>query len=335
MHPAFHRFAATALAIVVAALTAAPSRADTVYGVSFNNGRIIRYDSTNPTATVVTLSGTGTMVNASGLALGPDGNLYIGEAGDGSTVAPSIRRFNLTSNTLSTVYTFSSFDVAPGALLFKGNDLLVGRNPIFSPPGAVVKVVNATSGTVTYGDYTSGGGLAATPGLAIAADGSLYVSDQSYNPLSGIASGPVKKFDALGAYVGEVIASGSSGLFGPTGLGIRGTTLFTASIMDGTVLQTNLLDDSTTVFGSAGGPYQASPLALLSDGGLVVGSASGGGAIYRLDASGSVVDTFNSGLGTIGGLVVAPVPEPTTLVTAAIGLVGAIAYGRRRSGRRS
>jgi sugar lactone lactonase YvrE len=335
MHHAFHSFVATTIALVFAVLIAAPSRGDTVYAVSNNNGRIIRYDSANPAGTVVTLSGTGLITSAAGLAIGPDGNLYIGEAGDRGSIAPSIKRFNLTDNTLSTVYTFSAFDVFPGSLLFKDTDLLVGRNPFFGDTGAIVKVSNATSGPISVSDFTTGGELASSPGLAIAADGTLYVSDQTYNFSSGIASGPVKKFDAVGAYAGEAIASGSSGLAGPTGLGIRGNSLFTSSIMNGSILQTNLLGNSTTVFGSAGGPFQASTLALLSDGGLIVGSAGGGGAIYRLDASGSVVDTFNSGLGTIGGLVVAPVPEPTTLVTAAIGLVGAIAYGRRRSGRRS
>jgi hypothetical protein len=161
------------------------------------------------------------------------------------------------------------------------------------------------------------------------------VSDQTYNFISGIASGPVKKFDALGAYVGEFIASGSSGLAGPTGLGIRGNTLYTASIMNGSILQTNLLDNSTTLFGSTGVPFGASPLALLSGGGLIVGSAGGSGLIYQFDGAGTLTGSYSSGLGMIGGVVVAPVPEPATLVTAAIGLAGALAYGRRRSGRQS
>jgi hypothetical protein len=333
MHRAFTSLL-TAAAIACAAL-AATARGDTVYALSNTDGRVLRYDSTNPAGTAVTLSGTGLITGAAGLALGPDGNLYIGEGGDFSAVAPSIRRLDLSTNTLSTVYTFSSFDVFPGSLAFKGNDLLVGRNPFFGNTGAIVKVTNATGGTVSVSDYTTGGSLASSPGLAIAADGSLYVSDQTYNFGTKIASGPVKKFDASGTYIGEVVASGSAGLAGPTGIGIRGNSLYTASIMNGSILKTNLVDSSTTLFGSAGGPFQASPLALLSDGGLIVGSAGGAGNIYRLDATGTVVDTFNSGLGTIGGLVVAPVPEPTTLVTAAIGLAGAIAYGRRRSGQRS
>lgn len=333
MHHAFTCLVAAA-AIACATLVAT-ARGDTVYAVSFNDGRLIRFNSADPSNTVVTLSGSGAMGRAAGLALGPDGNLYIGDNGDLGSIAPSIKKFDLTTNVLSTVHTFSSFELFPGSLAFKGNDLLVGRNPLVENTGPIVRLANAVGGTATPSDFTSGGSLASSPGLAIGADGSLYVSNQTYSQTSGTASGPVVRFDSTGNYVGEVIASGSSGLAGPTGLGIRGNTLYTVSIMNGSILKTNLLDNSTTAFGSAGGPFQASPLALLSDGGLIVGSAGGAGAIYQFDAAGTLTSSFNSGLGTIGGLVVAPVPEPTTLVTAAIGLAGAVAYGRRRSGRRS
>lgn len=332
MHHAFVRLAAFILASAALSTTV---RADTVYGVSFNNGSLIRFNSANPSASVVTLSGPGAMTRAAGLTMGPDGNLYIGDSGDFATIAPSIKRFDLATNSLATVYTFSAFDVFPGALVFKGNDLLVGRNPIAENIGPIVRLANAVSGSVTVSDYTSGGSLASSPGLALGADGSLYVSSQTYSNTTGLASGPVEKFDAAGAYVGTVIASGSmTGLYGPTGLAIRGESLFTASIMDGTILRTNLLNNSTTVFGSALGQFQASPLALLSDGGLIVGSALGGGQIYRLDSSGILVETFNSPLGTIGGLVVAPVPEPSTIVTAGIGIAAAAAMVRRRVARR-
>jgi sugar lactone lactonase YvrE len=328
MHRAFTSLF-TAAALACAALVAT-ARGDTVYAVSFNNGSLIRYDSANPAASVVTLSGSGAMGSAAGLAIGPDGNLYIGDNGDFVSVAPSIKRFNLTTNSLSTAYTFSSFEVFPGSLVFKGNDLLVGRNPLAEDTGPIVTLANVVSGSATASNYTTGFSLASSPGLAIGPDGSLYVSSQTYSGTTGIASGPVVKFDAAGVYASEVIASGSSGLSGPTGIGIRGTTLYTASIMNGSILQTNLLDNSTTVFGSAVGPYQASPLALLSDGGLIVGSAGGGGAIYQFDAVGTLTGTFNSGLGTIGGLVVAPVPEPSTIVTAVIGVAAVAASFRRR-----
>jgi hypothetical protein len=316
--------------------TPAAAKADTVYALSNNDGRVIRYDSTNPANSVVTLSSSGAIVSAAGLALGPDGNLYIGENGDFSTVVPAIKRLNLANNSLSTVYSFSTFNVFPGALVFKGNDLLVGRNPFFGDTGPVVKLSNATGGSVSSSNYTTGGSLASCPGLALGPDGSLYVSDQTYDFQTYTASGPVLKFDASGQYVGQVIASGvATGLYGPTGIGIQGSTLFTASIMNGAVLKTNLLDDSTTSFGTTGVPFGASPLALLADGGLIVGSAGGAGDIYRFNGAGLLVETYSSGLGTIGGLVAVPVPEPASIVTAMIGAAGAMLCLRRRVGSRS
>jgi len=277
----------------------------------------------------VTLSSSGAIVSAAGMAIGPDGNLYIGEGGDFSTVAPAIKRLNLANNSLSTVYSFSAFDFFPGAIVFKGNDLLVGRNPFFSDTGPVVKLSNATGGSVSLSDYTTGVSLASSPGLAFGPDGSLYVSNQTYN--SGVASGSVLKFNTSGSYIGEVVAGGAtSGLYGPTGIGIQGPKLFTSSIMNGAVLQTSLLNDSTTSFGTTGVTYGASPLAVLSDGSVLAGSAGAAGAIYEFDGLGNLVGTFNSGLGTIGGLAVVPVPEPTSIVTAMIGLAGGMTCLRCR-----
>ena len=318
------------LLVAAATLTATVrSNADTVYAVSNNAGTIIRYDSANPAGSVVTLSGSGAIVAPAGIALGPDGNLYIGESGDFSTIAPAIRRFDLSSNTLSTVYTFSDSSVLPGALAFRGNDLFVGRNPFYGDTGAVVRLANATGNSVTASNYTSGFSLASTPGLAFGADGALYVSSMTYDFFSGQASGSVVKFDVTGAFLTETVVGGTStGLFGPTGLGVKGTNLYTASIMNGSVLTTNLLTGSTSPFGQTGLPFGASPLAMLSDGGVIVGSAGGAGAIFRFDAAGNLVDTFNSGLGTIGGVVA--VPEPSTAVAAAIGIAAAAWMRRRR-----
>ena len=330
---------ASAIVFLVAISLAAgmrPSRADTVYVASFTTGELVRYDSTNPAGTAIALSGSGSLAKPAALAMGADGNLYIGEAGDGATIAPKISRFNLSTNSLSTVTTFAAFDVFPGSIAFKGSDMLIGRNPFFGNTGPIVKLTGWNGGTVATSDYTSGGSLASSPGLAVAADGTLYVSDQSYNFVSGIASGPVKRFDAAGAYVGEVIASGSSGLFGPTGLAIDGSTLYVASIMNGNVLRTSLGSDVTQAFASTGRPFEVGPLALLADGGILAGSPAGTGSIYRFEPWGELLGTYPSGLGQIGGIVaVAAVPEPGTVALAAGGLAavaGHVVRVRRRRG---
>jgi hypothetical protein len=330
-----HPVSTSLVALLVSLALVSRARADFVYALSNNDGQVIRYQTSDPGGTV-TVVRPATGSQAAGLTLGPDGNLYVGEWGDFGDIAPSITRIELANNNATTtVHSFGATGWYPGALVFRNaTDLLVGRAPLpLFAPGPVVRVNNATGGTITVSDYTSGSTLAGSPGLALAADGTLYVSDQTYDVGSGISTGPVKRFTAAGAFVEEVIASNTSNLAGPTGLAIIGNTLFTASIMNGRVLQTNLLDDTTTDFSAPLGLYQASPLAPLSDGGLVLGSAGGAGSIYRLDSSGQLVGTFNSGLGTIGGLVVAPVPEPATAVTAAAGLVALAAWLRRRRGR--
>ncbi len=318
--------------LVMAALLAIPAGADTVYVTSYGTGELISYDSSDPTGTKTVLLPGGSLVSPGSLAVGPDGNLYIGENGDGSTFAPRISKYEPATLTLSTVYPFASFEVFPGSLVFQGTDLLIGRNPFFSNTGPIVKLANATGGPLAVSDYTTGGSLASSPGLALAADGRLYVSDQTYDFVSGIASGPVKRFDAAGTYVGEVIADGASGLAGPTGLAIDGTTLYTASIMNGTILQTDLTTDITTAFATTGSPFEVGTLALLSDGSLLAGSPSGTGNIYHFGTDGTLLSTFASGLGQIGGI--ATVPEPGTAGIAAGG-AAAVVWLVRRHGRRA
>ncbi len=314
--------------VVVYSVLATISRAETIYAVSYSTGELISYQSEDPAGTRSTLLPGSSLISPGALALGPDGNLYIGENGDGSTFAPRISKFEISTLTLSTVLPFASFEVFPASLVFQGNDLLIGRNPFFGNTGPIVKLANATGGPLALSDYTSGGLLASSPGLALAADGSLYVSDQNYDFGTGIASGPVKRFDATGAYVGEVIADGASGLAGPTGLVIKGDTLFTASVMTGTVLQTDLDTDTTQAFASTGQPFDAGVLAGLSDGGLLAGSPSGNGNIYRFAADGTLIDTYDSGLGQIGGI--ATVPEPGTVWLTAFGLSVGAWFLRRR-----
>ncbi len=293
--------------------------AEMVFAVSFTTGELIQYDSTDPSGTRTTLLPGGSLVSPAALIYGPDGNLYIGEDGDGSTFAPRISKFEPATLTLSTVYAFSGFEVFPASFAFQGNDLLIGRNPFFGNTGSIVKLSNATGGTPAISDYTTtGGSLASSPGIALAADGRLYVSDQTYNFTSSIASGPVKRFDAFGTSVGELIADGSSGLAGPTGMAISGNTLYTASVMNGDILQTDLTTDITTAFASTGTPFEVGSLALLQDTSLLVGSSSGNGNIYHFGTDGTLLSTFASDLGQVGGIAIIPEPKNISLITACL-----------------
>ena len=312
--------------------------ADTVYVASLTNGSLSRYDSANPAGTLTTLLPDGTLFSPAALALGPDGALYIGESGNSTTVGPQLRRFDVTTGTLSPeVVSLAAAGVFPASIVLKGNDLLVGRNPLYQNTGPVVKVSVGQSGSsfnYTVSDYTVGGNLASSPGLAIGPDGSLYVADQTYSFQTFAATGPVKKFDATGAYVGEVIANGASGLLGPTGLVISGSSLYTASIMNGNVLKTDLATLNTTSFASTGAPFGAGVMTMMQGDRLLVGSPAGDGAIYSFFADGSAGPTFASGLGQIGGIVAVPEPGSVTLAVTGAGLAAWCAWRRRRAGSR-
>lgn len=332
MRSVFRTSAAFAAVVMFAlALFSQLAVAATTYAVSFSTGELISYDSADPTNTKTSLLPGGSLVSPGSIAMGPDGNLYIGENGDGSTFAPRISKYEIATLTLSTIYPFASFEVFPGSLVFQGNSLLIGRNPFYGNTGPILKMTNVISGTPAVSDYTTGGSLASSPGLALDANDQLYVSDQTYNINTQIASGPVKRFDAAGIYFGEVIADGASSLAGPAGLAISGNTLYTASVMSGTVLQTDLTTDITTAFATTGSPFEVGPLALLSDGSLLAGSPSGNGNIYQFGTDGTLLSTFASGLGQVGGIVTATaVPEPGTLGLAVIGILAGGLWLRQR-----
>ena len=87
-------------AAVAASACPVAARADTVYFTSFFSGGLYRYDSANPGAQPQSLLGAETIIpGASGLAIGPDGNLYIGQTqslfvGGGTN---AIMRYNLNA----------------------------------------------------------------------------------------------------------------------------------------------------------------------------------------------------------------------------------------------
>lgn len=347
MHHAFARLVVVVLAC--AALTNAV-RADIVYFVSKDTGALYQL---NPAGGAVTsLTGTNTFPNATALAMGPDGNLYVGDATNGG----SIRRYTLAGGGVETVVAlngsgpaFSGSPVNPGSIAFTpGGSMLVGRNPEVAffpggvaawPGGPVLSVTGWRTGeSPSISSYTSGTSQNYAPGLAVAADGTLYASNSFYDAQTFLMTGNVLKFNGAGAYQSVVAAdgSGTGGLYGPSGLALSGELLYIASTMDGNIYKTDLTNPNTatntTVFASTDGTF-IGPLAMLSDGSMLTGYVGGvvnRGKILRFDASGSLINTFGATeYGAIGGIVA--VPEPTAVVLA---VVGAACVGLARLRRR-
>ena len=329
------------LPVLAATLCLAPTfavRGAAVFFVSKTTGGLYTFDTSG--GGITPLAGPNTFPNATALARGPDGDLYVGDSTDGG----SIRRYTVGSGSVSTVVALTG--VSPTALAFTpGGAMLVGRNPesLFSgyPAGPVLEVVGWSGGAPSVQNYTSGAGLNYQTGLTVAPDGRLFASNTLYDISVSPAAltGNVVAFNGAGVYQSVVAADGTGvgGLSGPTGLGVFGTSLFIASAMDGKVYKTDLTNPdtatNTTAFATTGGDYLG-PLAVLSNGNLLVGSVSGFGPIYEFGTTGSFVNSFGSGsvYGQIGGIVAVAVPEPATAVLALAAASCAGVWRMRRRG---
>jgi sugar lactone lactonase YvrE len=330
------------LAIAAGLAPAVFAHADTVYFTSKTTGGLYSFD-TSGTA-ITQLAAPNTFTSPTALALGPDGNLYVGDDAGGGRVA----RYVMTTGSVSTVVSLvGSGSVNPGAIAFRpsaqGGEMLVGRNPekAFSgyPMGPVLQVSGWAAGqTAVVQPYTSGASVDYSPGLAVAADGTLYVSNAFYNTTTYSMTGDVLKFNSTGTYQTEVNADGSAsgGLFGPAGLALAGNSLYVASTMDGWVYKTDLANPNTSTntarFAHANGDY-IGPLATLSNGSLLVGSVSGpAGLIYHFDADGVLLAAFGSAAyGQIGGIVSVPEPSATVLAFAGASCAGLWRIRRRKA----
>jgi sugar lactone lactonase YvrE len=337
------------LTLLAASALAASVRAETVYFVSKSNGGLYTFNTAGGPVTSLSGAGPGTFTSPSALAMGPDGNLYIGDETDGG----SIRRYAMSGGTVSMVVglsgsnpPFGSGTVAPAAIAFTpGGSMLVGRNPekrsVNYPSGEVLEVVGWNGGAPTVQNYTSGTALNYQTGLAVAPNGTLYASNTTYGLIN--LEGNVVRFDASGVYQSVVATdSAGTGRFGPAGLALSGNSLYIASIhisntfdLYGDIYKTDLTNPdtatNTSTFASITGDVMG-PLALLSNGGLLAGGvADPRGLIYQFGPSGDLVNTFNlaGSFGQIGGIVA--VPEPGAMLLAAV--AGVVLGLRHVSGR--
>jgi DNA-binding beta-propeller fold protein YncE len=240
-----------------------------------------------------------------GIALGPDGDLYVANA---SGIPPGIVRIGGPSKaSAGTVQPFVNdglfYDLAIGP---DGNLYAAGR-------GAVRRYDLMTGALIDA--FTSGHDLAETRGLAFGPDGKLYVSsyDSCVAGPSGCSgsSGEIARFDAYsGAFVDVFVPAGAGGLqwpwkiaFGPYG------DLF---VVNWTAAGNNILRFALPAGSGTGRPFLLrghppsavfisrpgwAPLYIAAgpDGDLYVSDSDSAdsGAILRFDGrTGDFVDTF-------------------------------------------
>lgn len=324
---------------------AGPASADTVYVVSQSTNKLVRFESTDTAATTSVTTLLSNLSSPSGLTFGPDGRLYIAEWGDGETIDPRVSRYDIGTNQWSVVATLDPLaQFQPSAIAFRptalGGEMLVGRTGTLDATGegGIVKISgwNTGSPVVSQTPYNTGITLDGSSGLAVATNGTTYVSNSQYVTAGtfGIFTGTVVELNASGAYQRVVVPDGSqtNGLSGPAGLILNGSTLRTGSVTNSNVFQTNVSTLATTAFAGAGGGFNVGPIAGLADGSTLGGSLSGVARIYRFLPNGSLASSsyFNNDFGLVGGIAVAPVPEPGTWCLALTGLAG-LGWVARRS----
>lgn len=334
--------------LLAAACLALPhvAHGDLVYVASKTTGGLYRFDSSNPAA-ITTVFGSNTFNQPSALALGDDGNLYIGESPEAGDGDPRILRYEIGSGSFSEVVNlsgtaagYSGEAIYPAAIAFRrtadGGEMLVGRNPASpNPYGPVMAVSGWKTASPTVTTFTSGS-LNASPGLAVSpATGRLYVSDAIYLGVNQPIIGSIAEFNATQNPAPYVQTFTTGTLSGPIGLVADGSTVYSANAIDGIVFATNVTTGSSTPIGTAAFAYDVGTLAHLSDGDLLAGSLlSFSGQVYRVSTTGGGATPLygfgTSPFGQIGGLAIIFVPEPTALAIAGCGLAAAAARCRRR-----
>jgi sugar lactone lactonase YvrE len=276
------------------------SDAQTVYVSTFNLESVL---SINSAGTVTTFATASSGLNYPvGLAFDSGGDLFVANSGGGNGNS-TIEKF--TPNGIGTVFASSGLNEPWGIAFDSGGNLYVANVDTieeFNPNG---------SGTVFA---TAASGLSEPEGLAFDSSGNLYV---------GNYDNTILKFNTNGA----VSVFATAGVDNPGGLAFYGGNLYVANYANNTIEKFNALGQGS-IFSSTNLLRFPDGLAFDSNGNLYVAN-EGNGEVLEFGPNG-VGTVVASGLGNAVYLAIEEIPEPSSLLLAALGGISLVAFLRRK-----
>jgi hypothetical protein len=218
---------------------------------------------------LVALSDNGGLGRSTGMAWGPDGNLYIGSLNN------LVMRFDGTTGAFLGTFIDTVVTPAQEGLRFRDGKLYV-----LSRDTAQVQRFDAATGTFLDVFIPPGsGGLNGAGGMTVGPDGNWYISSANTNQV-------LRYSGATGAFLGAFVAAGSGGLSGPRALtfGPDGNLYVSSSLSDAVLRYKGQTGAFLNAFIPAGSGGLDFPAELLFSAGSLYVASQNTHEVLRYDA---------------------------------------------------
>lgn len=300
----------TFLLTLALGLVAVPALGDLLVSGQ-NTNTIFRFDENSGLFIEKLIGPSAGLSSPVGMRVGPDGKLYIGNQGNGV-----INRYDFVTGDL-TVFATTSF--APTDIQFTAAGDLLASDFL----GTDVFRFDLNTGD-NLGAFTSGGSLLQPTNMLLAGD-YLYVSSLGTNE--------VQRFDAVTGVYDQTFVSAGAGLTFPAGLAFGpDDNFYVSSLLTHQILRF----DGVTGAALNPVPWLATPdlsfpSDLLFQGDALLIATTGSQGVLRYDGTDLVTFASHPDLQIAGQILIAEVPEASTIVLCGVaGLAAAGAWMRRR-----